>query len=40
MTAYYHAGPLHQRLDVGRTVNIGEPWLDRSACDHLLVSVP
>lgn len=40
MTAYYHAGPPSQRLDVGHTVPIGEPWLPGSECDHLLVSVP
>jgi Suppressor of fused protein (SUFU) len=40
MTAYYHAGPLEQRLDVGHTIPIGAPWLDESACDHLLISVP
>jgi hypothetical protein len=40
MTAYYHAGEAAQRLDVGQTVPIGEPWLPGSVCDHLLVSVP
>lgn len=40
MTAYYHAGPASQRLGVGHTVPIGEPWLRDSACDHLLVSLP
>jgi len=40
MTAYYHGGPPAQRLDVGHTVPIGEPWLPGSHCDHLLVSVP
>ena len=40
MSAYYHAGPPEQRLDVGHTVPIGEPWLDGSACDHVLVSLP
>jgi hypothetical protein len=40
MTAYYHAGLPTQRLDVGHTVPIGEPWLPGSRCDHLLVSVP
>lgn len=40
MTAFYHAGPPSQRLGVGHTVPIGEPWLRGSSCDHLLVSVP
>jgi hypothetical protein len=40
MTAYYHAGQTPQRLDVGHTVPIGEPWLPGSTCDHLLVSLP
>lgn len=40
MTAYYHAGPDEQRLDVGHTVPIGEPWIDGSSCDHFLLSLP
>jgi len=40
MTAYYHAGPPIQHLDLGHTVPIGEPWLPGSSCDHLLVSLP
>ncbi|MEU3459277.1 suppressor of fused domain protein [Streptomyces sp. NPDC006733] len=40
MTAYYHCGPAHQRLDVGHTIPIGRPWLDDSGCDHYLVSRP
>lgn len=40
MTAYYHAGLPHQRLDLGHTLSIGRPWLGRSACDHFLVSLP
>lgn len=40
INAYYHAGPPHQRLDVGHTVPIGRPWLDSSPCDHFLVSLP
>jgi hypothetical protein len=40
MVAYYHAGPPEQRLDHGHTVPIGEPWMEGSACDHLLVSLP
>ncbi|MFB6888638.1 suppressor of fused domain protein [Kitasatospora sp. NPDC056327] len=40
MTAHYHCGPPHQRLDIGHTVPIGRPWLGTSDCDHLLVSLP
>ena len=40
MTAYYHAGQVSQRLDVGHTVPVGEPWLPGATCDHLLVSIP
>lgn len=37
MLTSFHA---QYRLSVGRTVAIGRPWLDRSAADHLLVSLP
>ena len=40
MNAYYHAGPESQHLDLGHTVPIGQPWVDDSACDHLLVCLP
>jgi hypothetical protein len=40
ISAYFHAGPTAQRLDIGRTLDIGEPWFPGSGCDHLLVSVP
>ncbi len=40
MTAYYRCGPPSQRLDLGHTVPIGEPWLPGASCDHLLVSLP
>lgn len=40
INAFYHAGPPTQRLDLGHTVPIGEPWLPGSTCDHLLVSLP
>jgi hypothetical protein len=41
MAAHYHANAdaMHQ-LGVGDTLPIGEPWLDDSLCDHLLVSRP
>lgn len=37
MAAYYHRT---QGLGVGHTLPIGEPWLEGSACDCLLVSRP
>ena len=40
MITYYHAGPLHQRLDLGHTLPIGEPWTPRSSCTHLLIALP
>jgi hypothetical protein len=40
MSAYYHAGPPHQRLDHGHVVPIGRPWFADSACDRYLVSLP
>jgi hypothetical protein len=40
MVAYYHAGPEHQRLDLGHTLDIGVPWTKESLCTHLLISLP
>jgi hypothetical protein len=40
VTAHYHAGPPGQRLDVGHTVRLGEPWLAGSTCDCALISTP
>jgi hypothetical protein len=37
ITAYYHADRPEQQLDIGHTIPIGAPWLDDSACDHLLL---
>jgi hypothetical protein len=37
--AYFHAGPEDQRLGWGHTVNLGEPWLPGSACDHGLLPI-
>jgi hypothetical protein len=37
MTVYYHAG---ERLGLGHTYPIGEPWLPGSHCDNILVSLP
>jgi hypothetical protein len=39
MVANLHADARY-RLRVGSTVNIGRPWMDGSAADHLLVSLP
>lgn len=39
MAASFHADARH-RLSVGQTVNIGRPWMEGSAADHLLVSLP
>jgi hypothetical protein len=38
--AYYHAGRREDRLGLGHTVPLGEPWLEGSACHHVLVSLP
>lgn len=38
MTAHYHR--TGERLDVGHTFPIGEPWLEGSTLEHMLVSVP
>jgi Suppressor of fused protein (SUFU) len=40
MTAHNHAGSESQQLDVGHTVPIGQPWVEGSTCDHMLVSPP
>lgn len=40
MVAYYHAGPDQQRVDLGHTLDIGEPWTKQSQCNHLLISLP
>jgi hypothetical protein len=37
MTAYYHS---KFPLGIGHTFPIGEPWLENSHCDHMLVSLP
>jgi hypothetical protein len=39
MLASFHADERF-RLDVGSIVNIGDPWLPNSLCDHLLISRP
>ena len=37
MAAYYNRT---QGLGVGHTLPIGEPWIEGSSCDHLLISKP
>lgn len=37
MTTYYH---LSRCLSIGHTLAMGEPWQDKSICDHWLVSTP
>jgi hypothetical protein len=39
MLASFHADGRY-RLDVGSVVNIGDPWMPGSTCDHLLISIP
>jgi len=39
MLANFHADRRY-RLDLGSVVAIGEPWLPRSTCDHLLICLP
>ncbi|MGI8806587.1 MAG: suppressor of fused domain protein [Acidimicrobiales bacterium] len=39
MVASFHADARY-RLAIGRTVNIGRPWIEGAAADHLLVSLP
>jgi hypothetical protein len=39
MVASYHADARY-RLSVGRVVDIGRPWMEGAAADHLLVSLP
>lgn len=40
MVAYYHAGPPQNRLGVGHTLPIGEPWVRDSTLESLLVTLP
>ena len=39
MLANFHADERY-RLDVGSIVDIGDPWMEGSKCDHLLISIP
>jgi len=40
MVAHYHSAPEFAPLDVGTTVAIGQPWVEGSVCNNLLVSLP
>jgi hypothetical protein len=37
LTAYYHAGRPENRLGVGHTAPLGEPWIEGSTLDHIQV---
>lgn len=39
IVTYYHA-TTGVKLDVGRVIDIGRPWIEGSVCDRLLVSLP
>ncbi|SRR6266481_2139512 len=39
MLAYFHADERY-RLDIGKVVSIGDPWLPGSSCNYLLISIP
>jgi Suppressor of fused protein (SUFU) len=39
MLANFHADPRY-RLGPGSIVEIGDPWIPGSSCDHLLISLP
>ena len=37
--AVYHSGP-KSRINLQHVIDIGEPWIEGSQCDHFLVSLP
>ena len=39
IVANMHVDPRY-RMRIGKVLDIGRPWLDRSRADHLLVSLP
>jgi len=39
MAAVYHSEP-KTRINIGHIIDIGEPWMKGSQCDHFLVSFP
>ncbi|MGH9876577.1 MAG: suppressor of fused domain protein [Nitrososphaerales archaeon] len=39
MAAIYHANPRY-RIKLGDTLEIGREWLEKSSCDHFIVSLP
>jgi hypothetical protein len=40
LTAVAHYHRTGNPLGLGHTVNFGRPWIDESACDHGLISLP
>jgi hypothetical protein len=40
MVAYYHAGPTENRLGAGHRLPVGEPWVEGSELDTILLSLP
>jgi hypothetical protein len=40
LLGFYHAGPVENRMGIGHTVPIGEPWVPGSSMDYLLVQWP
>lgn len=39
MVAVYHSDP-KLRINLQRVIDIGDPWMEGSRCDHFLVSLP
>lgn len=39
MIAHFQSFDAH-RLNIGSTVNLGRPWMGRSECDHMVVTLP
>jgi hypothetical protein len=40
MLTYFHADTAYQALQRGEIVDLGRPWMDDSAHDHLLITLP
>ena len=39
MAAFFHLDP-HYSIPLGKVLDVGHPWVDGSACTHLLASLP
>lgn len=39
MVAHFQSFDAH-RLNIGSTVNLGQPWMGTSECDHMVVTLP